>query len=76
MKEKVFIGKDMHGEKVIRLYFCDPCVLTWQQYEAVKRDVEARALAGCKEEGDRVLAQLLLEHFGRYQECKESEVAS
>ena len=58
-------------EAVIRLYFCDPCILTTQQYEQVKKDVEARAIAGVSEVGDRVLAKLLLEHRSRYVEAKE-----
>lgn len=57
--------------KVIRLYFCDPCILTIEQYDQIKKDVEARIIAGCPEEGDRVLAHLLTEHRSRYFECKE-----
>lgn len=63
-------------EKVIRFYFCDPCIVTHQEYEQIKRDVESRIFAGCAEAGDRVLAQLLLEHYSRYCECKDQGVTS
>jgi hypothetical protein len=32
----------------------------------MKKDVEARIYAGLKEPGDRILAQLLTEHYHRY----------
>jgi hypothetical protein len=60
----------MFMEKVIRLYFCDPCIITADEYKQIKKDVESRYLANCSEVGDRVLAHLLVEHYGRYHEVK------
>lgn len=55
---------------LIRLYAYTPECLTWEEFEEVKRDVEARILAGCPERGDTILARLLLENMGRYYDVK------
>jgi hypothetical protein len=53
---------------MIRLCTYEPCIITAEEYAAMKRDVEARFIAGCPEIGDRVLARLLVEHSPRYYE--------
>jgi hypothetical protein len=56
-------------EAVIYFHSLSFCVTT-QEYEQMKRDVEARHMAGCTEIGDRLLAKLLLDHSSRYHEVK------
>ncbi len=48
-----------------------PCIITADEYEKIRRDVITRRLMGEMCAGDRILAQLLLEHAPRYQTIKE-----
>lgn len=59
------------NDMVIRLVTYEPCIITAADYDRIKRDVEARVMAGCPEVGDRVLARLLSEHASR-----RAEIAS
>jgi hypothetical protein len=58
-------------EAKIRLYFSDPCVLTVHEFEQMKRGVDSHIVANAVGVGDRVLYQLVREHFGRYLEARE-----
>jgi hypothetical protein len=65
------------GNKVgdIRLYFASICIWSAKDYEEVKRNVEARIMAGVADAGDRALATLLVDLEGRYYEAKAEEAA-
>ncbi len=56
---------------LIRLYFCDPFVITTQEYESIQKEVLSRAIAGDTMIGDQVLARLLHEMAPRYYEAKK-----
>ena len=56
-------------EPVIRLYFCDICTVTVEQFEQLQQEVTADAIADPDRASTRILAQLILEHRGRYVEC-------
>jgi hypothetical protein len=59
----------------IRLYFASVVVWSASEYEEVKRNVEARIMAGDADAGDRALASLLVDLEGRYYEVKAQEGA-
>ena len=55
----------------IRLYFCDPCVLTTEEFEQMQKDVVAHIAVNDARVGDLVLFHLIREHHGRYLEARE-----
>ena len=56
------------SEPLIKMYFCDVCTYTDKEFENMARQIWARLMTGCGEEGDRALCQLISEHVGRYHE--------
>jgi len=56
-------------EPVIRLYFCDVCCLTTEEFERLQREVTADAALDPDRMSTKILAQLIREHRGRYLEC-------
>ena len=54
----------------IRLYFARTVIWSASDYEEVRRNVEARVMAGCADAGDRALCALLVDLEGRYYEVK------
>lgn len=58
---------------VVRMYTCDALCLTWQQFFAMKQAVWARIVAGAMEPGDKILAQLIYEHYGRAIELRQRD---
>lgn len=61
----------MSNEAVIRLYTCEPVILTTDEYERLQREVFGRVLAGDPGISDRICLKLLEEHAPRYYEAKE-----
>ena len=61
------------AEPVINLHFNDPCVISADEYETIRKDVMARAITGATETGDRVLAHLLVNMEYRYYACKKEQ---
>jgi hypothetical protein len=53
----------------IRLYFCDIHLLSTEEFERLAAEVKGRVLAGDAGISDRVLCQLLYEHYSRYHEA-------
>lgn len=56
---------------LIRLHAYEPCVITTEEYEEIRRNLEYRILMGDTHPGDRIIAKLLAENEFRYHECKE-----
>lgn len=48
--------------------------MTTQEFEQMKRDVEAQHMTGCTEIGDRLLAKLLLDHSPNYHWAKDANL--
>jgi hypothetical protein len=59
------------AKAIISLYFCNPCLLSTEEFEQMENDIKAHIAANDVRVGDRVLAQLTLEHHGRYLEALE-----
>lgn len=60
-------------EPVIKVNFCDPCILTAEEFEKMAKDVWTRLVANVLEPGDKVLLQIIFEHTPRYCEVKEKK---
>lgn len=60
----------MDNGPVIRLQMYSLQVLTWEEYEQIVKELQARNLAGDITKGDRILAKILNDVEGRYHEVK------
>lgn len=60
---------------VIRLHTYEPCILTTEEFEALDKEVTARAIVDDRSIGDRILHRLLVEHMPRYFEAKRLNAA-
>lgn len=58
-------------EPLIRLYFCDPFLLSAEEFEKMAKDVWARLVTRVPEIGDKVLLRLIFEMTPRYCEVKQ-----
>ena len=61
------------NERVINLQFDSVCVITTEQYDAIKRDLEIRIMVDSAQPGDHILARLLIDTKHRYHEIKMLE---
>jgi hypothetical protein len=55
-------------EPLIKMIFYNPCTYTDEEFEKMAKQIWARLMSGCPEEGDRALCQLISGHVGRYHE--------
>ena len=53
-------------KSLIRLDFYEVCTYTDEKFEKMAKQIMARFMCGCREEGDRALCQLIYEHYPRY----------
>ena len=59
---------------MIRMYTCDAEVLTTEEFEALEKEVMARAICNDVGVGERILARLISEHMSRYYEAKAQNI--
>lgn len=57
-------------EALIRMYACNPVILTTSEYERLAAEVRGRVLAGDAGISDLICARLLEENSPRYHEAK------
>lgn len=61
------------SKRVINLQFHNLCLITTEEYDAIKRDLEMRAIVDSPQPGDHILACLLVNMEWRYHEIKMFE---
>lgn len=59
------------ASRFIRLYTCEPCIITAAEYAEAYRTLLIRHTVGDVTIVDRIVARLLLEHKSRYYEIKD-----